>query len=787
MCYSAGNNCSSLKISWSLSRPAGRAAVSSTHSKMASRSANDFCRICGGALQGNQRRWLFGGQHKKAGQPQTPTRSLRGGSLSGSTPSSPWGSMLSLGSSSSLSKSQLSLNSPSKNTDLLAILTHIVGQPVVRGEGRGEFVCGKCMCVLERVFKFDSVIVRVRKLSSERLHTLTQERDRIRRWVRQIYTQRHPHDVSSRCSTSEEDGEAEKEDYRDMLKENMALSEYECWSEKWDACPYFIRTGKRCKKGQNCEGCDSLRVSDSDYESVCGVPRHVPFQLLSPLPLSRGKSHSMPLHWQRIPSVCSSPASLAASSRTESMQSLDSLDGLDPFDSLANQSVSCILRELRCMEGRPVNSPSGSKIPVLARKNKRRRSSEVTSPAVSRIPSFGDEENKEREDVLTELKDEFLPLHQQSNTRRVQQVVRRLRGQLDQAEARVRTLETDVKVSSTKMSGDGTHFLPEENAASVLPRLAHSLHSRHRVIQECMAVIRRLCVEGEGRGGVVLAEEIINKLCENLKEILIDEKAAMKSLSSELAEKEKHLEEEVSSLRKAAGDREMDLDTLNTVLQGNQDVINGLRMALDEKEHHLQEVEKEREVWRQRDRALAATIEEKEALIHVLKVELESCQSAVEALSDSVICQGLAGGGAEAALASQLKEKQSHLAALLKEREGHSAALCQEVTKLSATLKEYRTVVESQQEKHTRTMSSLSAQLSNTRRALCEEEKRRKEADRTRLNQREDAERAERKLRASLEKRDQLIEQILRDAEERDHQFVEEMQFNLQKKHDERL
>ncbi|XP_061918710.1 uncharacterized protein si:ch73-95l15.5 [Entelurus aequoreus] len=761
---------------------------------MTSRSQNDLCRICGGMLQGNQRRWLFGGQHKKTGQPQTPTRSLRDGSLSRSSLSSPWGSMSSLGSSSSLSKSQLSLNSPSKNMDLLAILTHILGQPVARHGGRGDFVCGKCLCALERVFKFDSVIARVKVLSSERLDKLTQERDRIRRWVRHSYTQRNLQDPPSRGSTSEDEGEAEKEAYREMLKENMALSEYECWSEKWDTCPYYIRTGKRCRKGQNCEGCDSLRVSDSDYESVCGIPRRMPFQPFSPLALSRDKSRSMPLHWHRIPSVCSTPSSLAAStlslrvsSQAGSIQSLDSLDGFDPFDSPGDLSVGLALRELRCLEGRPVSSPPGSRIPVLARMNKRRLSSEV-----SRTLSFGDMENGEHEpegeDILTELKDEFLPLQQQSNSRRVQQVVRHLRGKLDQAEARIRTLEAELKPRSAEVSGteDRTHFLLEEKGTSLLPHLACSLHSRDRLIQECMAVIRKVCLEGGGSGGVALADEIVNKLSENLKEILSEEKAAMKSLVSELAEQEKHLEEDVSSLRKAAGDRERDLDTLNMVLQGNQDIINGLRVALDEKEHFLQEVEKERAVWRQRDRALAATMQEKEALVHILKVELESCQKDVLALSDSVIGQGLPGGGAEASLASQLREKQSHLAALLAEREGHSATLCQEVTKFTAALQEYQTVVQSQQENQTQTTSSLTAQLNDARRSLHEEEKRRREADRMRQNQQEDAKRAERKLMDSLEKRDQLLEQILHDAEERDRQFVE-LQHNLQKKRDERM
>lgn len=336
---------------------------------------------------------------------------------------------MSLGSSASLSKSQLSLSSPSKGMDLLSVLTHILGQSVLRGDGQGEFVCGKCMCVLERVFKFDSVIARVRVLSSERLQKLTQERDKIRQWVRQNYYQRHPQEFQSLGSTSEEDGEAEKEGYREMLRENMALSEYECWSEKWDTCPYFIRTGKRCRKGKGCEGCDSLRVSDSDYESVCGVPRRLPLRPFSPLPLSRDKSQSMPLNWQRIPSINSTPSSLAGStlslqtsSRTESIQSLDSLDGNDPFDSPSEfQSANFLLKELRSIEGKPISSPSGSRIPVLGRKDGRYlgKAGDMPSNSVNRVLSFGDVENGgdvvdgEDGDVLTELRDEFMPLHQE--------------------------------------------------------------------------------------------------------------------------------------------------------------------------------------------------------------------------------------------------------------------------------------------------------------------------------------------------------------------------------------
>lgn len=147
-----------------------------------------------------------------------------------------------------------------------------------------------------------------------------------------------------------------------------------------------------------------------------------------------------------------------------------------------------------------------------------------------------------------------------------------------------------------------------------------------------------------------------------------------------MTEKEKSMEKEVEVLRKAGRDRERDLDTLNTVLHCNQDIINvrthththivvqnthtyilttlctfvlsvmhrslevlfrytcvltlfqDLRVALGEKESLLKEVAKEREVWRQRDRALATVLHEKEALIRYLKEELERRKQDVQVI-----------------------------------------------------------------------------------------------------------------------------------------------------------
>ncbi|XP_023186810.1 uncharacterized protein LOC111608126 isoform X1 [Xiphophorus maculatus] len=729
---------------------------------MSSTRKNELCRICGGSLQGNQRRWLFAAQNRRNDQPVTPTGSVRGGSLTRSTQSSPWGSTLSLGSSGSLSRSQVSLSSPSKSVDILAVLTHILGQSVPRKGRTGEFVCGKCVSALERVFKFDTVIARVQVLSSERLQKLTQERDRIRQWVRQNYRQRHPQELRNRSSASEEDSEAEKEGYREMLKDNMALSEYECWSEKWDTCPYFIRTGKRCRKGKGCEGCDSLRVSDSNYESVCGIPRHMPF---SPLELTRDKSRSMPLHWHGVPrssppSLTGSSLSLRPPSRTESVHSLDTLDGNDLFCSPGDQSVSFVLSELRSIEGKPLSSPSGSKIPVLGRKGGKNPG--PASPGVSRVLNFGVLENgggqaeEEDGDVLTELRDEYMPLHRENSTGRLQSAVRHLRAQLDQAGTRIRTLEAELRRAGPDQvngSEDLGLLTPEgSGGASVLQSLGHALHSRERLIQECLVLIRSLCVESGT--GAELGTRLTGKLLETLKELLSDNKVALETLRSEATEAERSLAAEVEALRRAGRDREADLDTLRTVLQSSQDVVDELRASLKDRERQLDEAETQRELWRRRDAATAAVLKDKDALILNLQQRLDHPQST--------------GSEAQAAAPRETAEE-------------NSATLCEEVTKLSAAVQASQDLLQAQQQSHAQTVSSLTARFRDAQQQLRRAEEQQKKTDRERRTSREDGERRERLLRESLQKRDRLIEQILVDAEERER-LLQDLQQNLQNK-----
>ncbi|XP_026880265.2 uncharacterized protein si:ch73-95l15.5 [Electrophorus electricus] len=769
---------------------------------MATRSKAEECRICGGNLQGNQRRWLFASQ-RKGSQIHTPTESTNTLSPCPLSPaqSSPWGSTVSLGSSHLHYKAH-TLPTPNKGMDLLSVLTHILGQAVPRGKARGEFICGKCVSVLERVFKFDTVIARVRVLSSERLQKLTKERDSLRRWVRSIYRQHHPFDLRARQSSSEEDVELGEGDrhgdpggaYREMLRDNMALSAYECWSEKSDSCPYFKRTGKRCSKLKNCDCCDSLRVSDSDYESVCGVPRNLPGQAPSPLGLSRDKSRSMPLHWPKTPSLGSSPASLSGSchslqakSRTLSTQSLDYLDGPDPFDFPEEQSfvLESIRRELKGIEGKPIRSPAGSRIPVLGRAQGCTDGvTGSTKKGLVQVLKFRegadleeDEVGGEMEDVLTELRDEFLPLCREVTTGRVHLVVRQLREQLDQAKARIRILEEglqegDQSSNASPSVSSPPVYLPSnsQSESELIHHLSQSLQSREKVIQECVTLIRKLCVEVGA--GIQDTDKLI-KMTLGQSNMLSERESVLEAQVSDLRESECSVQKELESLRQAGRQRERDLITLNSVLQSNQDVINHLWVELAERMRSLEDVQKQRVVWKARETALQGVLQEKENVISRLQEALESSHNNVQALSDSLIGRGLSGSGAEAALANQVREQESLLAACLKDWEDQSVIMGQEISQLSTALKDAEVVIEGQRQSHKRAMEEVSVQLRDARGELREAVKAHKQAEHAWHTEKVELDLEEARMRESLQKRDKIIEQVLLDAEKRDGVLIE--------------
>ncbi|XP_073333371.1 myomegalin isoform X2 [Pagrus major] len=213
----------------------------------------EACRICARELCGNQRRWIF---------------------------------------------------HPAAKINLQVLLSHALGHELTR-DGRGEFACSKCTFMLDRMYRFDTVIARVEALSLERLHKLLLEKDRLRQCIGGLYRKNNAEDGTVVPPGSVEP-EAVAEDspvvdlsalqdvrYSDMIQDDLTYSVYESWADKEDPaldqhthqhhqhhhhhhllqCP--AADPLSAQKPRRCRGCAALRVADSDYEAVCKVPRSV--------------------------------------------------------------------------------------------------------------------------------------------------------------------------------------------------------------------------------------------------------------------------------------------------------------------------------------------------------------------------------------------------------------------------------------------------------------------------------------------------------------------------------
>ncbi|KAM4629781.1 myomegalin [Polymixia lowei] len=219
----------------------------------------EVCRICARELCGNQRRWIF---------------------------------------------------HPAAKLNLQVLLSHALGHDLTR-DGRGEFACSKCAFMLDRMYRFDTVIARVEALSLERLHKLLLEKDRLRQCIGGLYRKNNADDGTvTLCGSSVAIGiEGSSEDspvvdlsalqdvrYTEMIQNDLTYSVYESWADKEDPaldpqahhhhhhhhhphqhlhqCP-GSSDALSGPKSRRCRGCAALRVADSDYEAVCKVPRRV--------------------------------------------------------------------------------------------------------------------------------------------------------------------------------------------------------------------------------------------------------------------------------------------------------------------------------------------------------------------------------------------------------------------------------------------------------------------------------------------------------------------------------
>lgn len=325
----------------------------------------EACRICARELCGNQRRWIF---------------------------------------------------HPAAKVSLQVLLSHALGREVSR-DGRGEFACSKCVFMLDRMYRFDTVIARVEALSLERLHKLVVERDRLRLCIGGLYRRNNPADreaappgpVTRGVGTEEEPEDSAAADlsvlqdarYSEMIQDDLTYSVHESWAGTQVSLPDQHQHLLPCldslsaQKQRRCRGCAALRVADSDYEAVCKVPRRVGRRSTSCGPSTRysatcpGAQGSVRTSGAADATELTLESNSPSPSPASSVESLDAAVDMsrppvdhqegqkdpeeDPFRGDRSQSESwlsgpeTIPSLLRGLEYRPVKLQGGSRIPVLLR------------------------------------------------------------------------------------------------------------------------------------------------------------------------------------------------------------------------------------------------------------------------------------------------------------------------------------------------------------------------------------------------------------------------------------
>ncbi|XP_047230560.1 myomegalin isoform X4 [Girardinichthys multiradiatus] len=315
----------------------------------------EACRICARELCGNQRRWIF---------------------------------------------------HPGAKLSLQVLLSHALGCELCR-DGRREFACSKCTFMLERMYRFDTVIARVEALSLERLQKLLLEKERLRQCIGGLYQRNNPEEPSM---DRPEDASVvdlpalHDVSYSDLIQEDLVFSVYESWADKED--PALDQHLHQCTgadsgpKPRRCRGCAALRVADSDYEAVCRVPRRIGRRSTSCGPSTRCSAAALgvedltrtsatseattvlldtPSAVVEADKISHSPASSVESLEIptnhkvkEEPDSEEVAVRRDPLwrktqSECSLSGLEMLLSVLRGWEYRPVKPPRGSKLPVLVK------------------------------------------------------------------------------------------------------------------------------------------------------------------------------------------------------------------------------------------------------------------------------------------------------------------------------------------------------------------------------------------------------------------------------------
>ncbi|EMP34555.1 Myomegalin [Chelonia mydas] len=600
----------------------------------------EICRICARELCGNQRRWIF---HTAA------------------------------------------------KLNLQVLLSHVLGKELCR-DGKAEFACSKCAFMLDRIYRFDTVIARIEALSIERLQKLLVEKDRLKFCIASMYRRNNENsgidDKVVGDVTVDISGLPDIR-YTALLQEDFAYSGFECWTEHDEhilephSCHASESVGNRPRR---CHGCAVLRVADADYEAICRVPRKVARSI------SCGPSTRWPASiCNEESSVCEPITADSGNAKVpveeESMEegtpgsSVESLDATvevspprqkdeeadkgvkgsekcddssdartTPNSSLYGNRLELALSLIKAFDYKPVQSPRGSRLPIPVKSilpcSKPSRDlvdgsalpgsvnagSGFLSAATKPFPL----ELSDLQELWDDLCEDYLPL-------------------------RVQNLPEDHQ-QLTQCDSVASGHVSESHAAELQDKIQqyNSTNKESRELLQCWQSLEK---------NPVVTDAMLEKLQQRIK----DRDAALERAIDQKFFAVEEREQELRQLHLSEREREHDLERLRSVLSSNEATIHSMESLLKAKALELEqmsatcqnlqwlkeEVEAKSSCWQK----------EQEGIIQQLQTSLHDRNKEVEELTATLLCKlGPGQGEIVEELCLRLQRKERMLQDLLSDR-----------------------------------------------------------------------------------------------------------------------
>ncbi|KAE8285289.1 CDK5 regulatory subunit-associated protein 2 [Larimichthys crocea] len=461
--------------------------------------------------------------------------------------------------------------SPAAKGKLQIILSHVLGWEVTR-DGRGEFLCGKCVFQLEKVVECDVNISQLQEEHNSEIQKLQAEKDHLIQCIVHIYNKNNP-----RLDKSDSDSTSSK----------TPLGSSGLRSPDDEATSQPASEGQQLRESGQVENrMKSVKACCLDLDSK-----------IAPDPCSPSIENHLQTPIQNLHPKCKLREPKVFVTRHDAADEPGGeVQARALFHTSSDQpSVICdLIQLLRCISKQQVSAPAGSHIPVLKRLN--------TSSHNDRAKSRHRLE-KSLHDLAEEFDDEYTPVRvKQSEVSRLESYNKLLTEELTQAKSTSESLTRTLEDSQSQNKNLLGKLEEKENELNSEKKNAlkrdKAIQGLTQVLKEKEKEIAELCHEIEDRDDALAkAREAAHKAqlqkyqgVEEHQNLLMEKQTELAQLQGEhhakVLEAQKlqraldRKEQELGDMQQAKDQLEVELEDLQQQKKKGDKALNDLNNQL---------------------------------------------------------------------------------------------------------------------------------------------------------------------------------------------------------------